>query len=266
LAEGSRHFEEDSAVFKALHSIAKRLKNLEIPYVVVGGMALFRHGLRRFTEDVDILVTKDGLKKIHEKLDGLGYIPSFPNSKHLRDTALGVKIEFLTTGAFPGDGKKKPVAFPDPSTVGFESDGINYVNLPKLVELKLASGMTSPGRLRDLSDVLELIKILDLPLVFTDQLNPYVRDKFAELWKQARKRYIKAWRHNRLSDEAHSTEDRIAKSRSAADELDRMLRDGVVLEDDPGAGDGHAYLVTTDPKIAEKYGLIEESEYWSSDE
>ena len=62
LSEGSRHFEEDSAVFKALRNIAKRLNDLGIPYVVVGGMALFRHGLRRFTENVDILVRKEDLK------------------------------------------------------------------------------------------------------------------------------------------------------------------------------------------------------------
>ncbi len=73
LSEGSRHFEENSAVFKALHGIAQRLNDLGVPYAVVGGMALFRHGLRRFTEDVGILVTKEDLKKIHENLDGLGY-------------------------------------------------------------------------------------------------------------------------------------------------------------------------------------------------
>src|SRR5688572_14917793 len=75
LSEGSRHFEERSAVFQALHNITSRLKGLGIPYAVVGGMALFRHGLRRFTEDVDLLVTKNDLKVIHEKLEGLGYLP-----------------------------------------------------------------------------------------------------------------------------------------------------------------------------------------------
>jgi hypothetical protein len=185
LSEGSRHFEEDSAVFKALYAIALRLKALGIPYAVVGGMALFRHGLRRFTEDVDILVTKDGLKTIHEKLEGLGYLPPFANSKHLRDTEHGVKIEFLTTGDYPGDGKKKPVSFPDPKSVSFEADGIHYINLPKLVELKLASGMTNPGRLKDLSDVLELVKTLRLPIDFADQLDPFVQEKFKELWKAA---------------------------------------------------------------------------------
>ena len=149
LREGSRHFEEDSSVFKALHNIAQRLEALGIPYAVVGGMALFQHGVRRFTEDVDILVTREALTTIHDRLEGRGYVPPFRNSKNLRDTDLGVKIEFLITGEYPGDGKVKPVAFPDPADTSFESDGIRYINLPTLVDLKLASGMTNPGRLKD---------------------------------------------------------------------------------------------------------------------
>ena len=103
LSEGSRHFDEKSAVFSALHGIAGRLNELGIPYAVVGGMALFNHGLRRFTEDVGILVTRDSLKTIHKKLDGLGYLPPYAHSKHLKDTQLGVRIEFLISGEFPGD-------------------------------------------------------------------------------------------------------------------------------------------------------------------
>jgi hypothetical protein len=266
LSEGSRHFEEDSAVFKALHNIAKRLKSLGISYAVVGGMALFKHGLRRFTEDVDILVTKDDLKTIHEKLEGLGYLPPFTSSKHLRDTQLGVKIEFLTTGEYPGDGKKKPVSFPDPKTVSFEADGISYINLQKLVELKLASGMTNPGRLKDLSDILELIKALDLPINFSNQLDPFVRNKYEELWKEARKRYITIWRNKWLTAEAKSIEEMIDMLRSAANYLDQMRKDGVLLENDGSTGDDYAHLVTTDPKIAEKYEMVDETEYWGVEE
>jgi hypothetical protein len=182
LSEGSRHFEESSAVFQTLHTIAGRLDALGIPYAVVGGMALFRHGFRRFTEDVDILVTKENLKTIHEKLEGLGYVPPFPNSMHLRDTRTGVEIKFLTTGTYPGDGKPKPIAFPDPADVSFEGDGVRHIKLEQLVELKLASGMTSPARLKDLADVIELVKVLRLPAEFADRLNPYVREKYVELW------------------------------------------------------------------------------------
>lgn len=266
MSEGSRHFEEESAVFQALHNIASRLKSLGIPYAVVGGMALFRHGLRRFTEDVDLLVTKTHLKIIHEKREGLGYLPPFTNSKHLRDTQFGVKIEFLTTGDYPGDGKPKPVSFPDPQQVSFEAEGISYITLPKLVELKLASGMTNPGRLKDLSDVLELIKILNLPTEFVEQLDLFVQGKFRELWREARKRYVTTWRNKWLTAEAKTIEDMIGLLRAGADHLDQMRRDGVVLEDETGIGDDYAHLVTNDPKIAEKYGMVDEFEYWGADE
>ena len=49
------------------------------------------------------------------------------------------------------------------------------------MELKLASGMTAPHRLKDLADVLELIRARQLPASFGDSLDPFVREKFAEL-------------------------------------------------------------------------------------
>ena len=48
------------------------------------------------------------------------------------------------SGGFPGDGKPKPVAFPDPAGASVDIGGIRYLSLEKLVELKLASGMTNP--------------------------------------------------------------------------------------------------------------------------
>jgi hypothetical protein len=184
--EGSMHFEKASAVHKALIKIARRLDQLGIPYAVVGGMALFFHGLRRFTEDVDLLVTRESLKVIHERLEGLGYVPPFKGSKHLRDTDAGVKVEFLVTGEYPGDGVPKPFAFPDPATVSVDIGGIRFVSLPCLMELKLASGMTNPGRLKDIADAQELIRVLDLPREFGDQLHPFVATKYRELWDTVR--------------------------------------------------------------------------------
>ncbi|HKM53909.1 MAG TPA: hypothetical protein VJY33_10900 [Isosphaeraceae bacterium] len=265
LSEGSQHFEEKSAVFAALQKITKRLDCLGIPYAVAGGMALFQYGLRRFTEDVDLLVTRGDLKKIHEKLGGLGYLPPHKHSKHLRDTELGVRIEFLTSGEYPGDGKEKPVAFPEPGPVSIEKGGVKYLNLPTLIELKLASGMTNPGRLKDLSDVLELIKLLNLPANFSEQLNPYVREKYAELWGQGKKRFVTLWRNKWLTADARSIEEMIASLRQAAETLEAMRRDGVILED-VGVGDDYAHLTTTDPEVAKKYDMVEESEFWSEDE
>jgi len=182
LNEGGLHFEKESKVQKAMYKIAKRLNDLHIDYAVVGGMALFHHGFRRFTEDVDILVNKQDVRIIHDKLEGAGYRPPYANSKNLRDTEFGVRIEFLIAGEFPGDGKPKPVSFPSPADVSEIGEGVSYINLKSVVELKLASGMTNISRISDIGDVAKLIRIAKVPRTLADELDPYVRDKYLELW------------------------------------------------------------------------------------
>jgi hypothetical protein len=181
--EGDRHFQGEDAIFKTLRKIAGRLESIGVPYAIAGGMALHAHGFRRLTVDVDILVTREGLSTLHAKLEGLGYVPPFAGSKNLRDAEYGVRVEFLVAGQFPGDGKPKPVAFPDPAEVGVDIKGVRYLSLPKLVELKLASGMTGGvHRMKDFADVIALIEALHLSAEFANELNAYVREKYLELW------------------------------------------------------------------------------------
>jgi hypothetical protein len=178
-------FMEQDPVHQTLRKIAAKLDELGIAYAVAGGMALGAHRFVRATVDVDILVTRKALEAIHQKLDGLGYVRPFRGSRGLRDVQTGVRVEFLVEGEFPGDGRPKPVAFPDPAAANVVIGGIRYLSLPKLIELKLASGMTNPGRLKDLADVQELIKVLSLSADFAAQLDPYVRGKYAEIWQGA---------------------------------------------------------------------------------
>lgn len=178
-----RFFMQDDPVHRTLRKIAAKLEELGIPYAIAGGMALAAHRFVRATVDVDILVGRNGLRDIHQRLEGLGYTTPFAQSRDLRDVETGVRIEFLVEGQYPGDGKPKPVAFPHPTDAGETINGIRYLRLPVLVELKLASGMTNPGRLKDLGDVQELIRLLKLPVEFAEQLKPYMRAKYQELWR-----------------------------------------------------------------------------------
>jgi hypothetical protein len=185
--EATGFFMRDDPVHGALAAIARRLDEEAVPYAVAGGMALVAHGYDRTTVDVDVLVTAGGLETIHRRLVGLGYRPAFEGSrKQFRDAERSVRVEFLVSGEFPGDGKPKPVAFPDPADCSTEIGGIRYLRLGTLVELKLASGMSHPGRLKDLADVQELIRARDLPLELRDEIHPYVRDKYTELWQATR--------------------------------------------------------------------------------
>jgi len=74
-----------------------------------------------------------------------------------------------------------------------EIDGIRYVNLPTLIELKLASGISDPGRLRDLADVQELIRVLQIPLELAANLHPFVQARFAQLWSTVQNNLRAEW-------------------------------------------------------------------------
>lgn len=183
-AEGLRYFMGQGSLNNTLTQLTGDLKEHGIDYMVIGAVALLAHGYPRFTEDIDIVLTPEGLEVFHRDLIGLGYVPAFPGAKkRLRSTKDGIIIEVMTTGEFPGDGKPKPVSIPEPSTASTEIDGVQVVTFEKLIELKLASGMTAPHRLKDLADVQELIKIRQLQPEFAERLDPYVREKFLELYE-----------------------------------------------------------------------------------
>jgi hypothetical protein len=187
-AEGLRYFMGQGSVNDTLTQLAADLKEHGIDYVVIGAVALLAHGYPRFTEDIDLVMTSKGLEKFHAQLVGIGYAPAFPGArKRIRSTKDGVSIEVMITGEYPGDGKAKPVSMPDPSACSTEIDGVRFVTLEKLIELKLASGMTAPDRLKDLADVQELIKIRGLEAEFAKRLDPYVREKFLELYEAVEK-------------------------------------------------------------------------------
>lgn len=174
---------------KAARKIALKLQELRIPYVVAGGLAVAAHGYRRFTDDVDLLLTKEGLAKFKEHCLGLGWVEKFQGSKGLKDAEYGVKVDVLTTGELPGDGKTCPFGFPNPESLGENRGGIwnglPMLPLRDLIELKLASGQTSVTRRKDLVDVVELIKVNLLPKELGAHLHPFVREKYAELWAEA---------------------------------------------------------------------------------
>jgi hypothetical protein len=182
--EGLKYFMGQGDLNQALEQLAADLNRHGIEYQVVGAVALLAHGYPRFTVDIDLVLTPEGLEKFRNELVGLGYAPAFPGAKKgFRSTAKNVKIDLITSGEFPGDGRPKPVAFPVPSEGSVVINGIRYATLEKLIELKLASGMTSSDRIKDLGDVQELIKFRGLDAEFAGRLDPYVRDKYLSLYE-----------------------------------------------------------------------------------
>src|ERR1041385_7709904 len=96
-AEGLRYFMGEGTLNKTLVRLSKDLEEHGIDYAVIGAVALLAHGYPRFTEDIDLVMTADGLRQFHEELVGLGYAPAFPGArKRIRSTIDGVGIEVMT--------------------------------------------------------------------------------------------------------------------------------------------------------------------------
>ena len=173
---------------RSLDSLARRLREEGIPFAVVGALAMRHHGYARYTEDIDILTTPDGLDLIHRNLVGRGYVPKARGlRKRLRDTEFGIDIDILTAGE-PAGASGSPVTYPVPTGRAFRRiRGIPIPVLPLLIAFKLASGMWG-HRLRDLGDVQELIVFNRLTKSFARRLPAGVRPKFLELLGEAGRR------------------------------------------------------------------------------
>jgi hypothetical protein len=263
LSEGERFFAGSSEVHESLRRITRQLDELGIPYAVAGGMALFAHGYRRFTEEIGLLVTREGLRRIHQELENRDYVRPFDRCKNLFDGVNGVKINFSLSGDYPGDGKPKPVVFPNPADVVVHFDGIAVLALPALVTLKLAAGMTDPGRLRELVDVEELIRLLDLPETFSEVIDPYVQETFLDRWRAQHAlptRYVMLWHIDVPGSAPPQTLDELIEAQPhQAPRLCAMRENRVTLDAQRTTRDT-AYLVTTERSVAHRFEMHDEAD------
>ena len=109
------YFMGSSPLQDAAAQIARLLRDLKVDYAIAGALCLAAHGVVRATEDVDVLITREGLERFKQAWLGRGYVEVRPGGRAVRDTLNGVKVDFLIEGDYPGDGKPKPVRFPSPA-------------------------------------------------------------------------------------------------------------------------------------------------------
>ncbi len=170
---------------KALYKLTAILEQENLPYAVIGAFALNEYGHRRVTVDVDVVMREEDLQEFKKRYLGKGYVERVAGTGKLLDTEHDVNIDVLSTGRFPGDDKRKPIAFPDPRTSAVRGSRFALLPMPLYIELKLASGMVAPHRAKDLVDIQELIRSASLARETAKDLDPWVRDKFLELWDLA---------------------------------------------------------------------------------
>lgn len=180
-----RFFQGDSGADHALARLIRILESEKLSYAIIGAFALNEYGHRRVTAGVDLVMREADLETFKRRHLGKGYEERIQGTGKLKDSVHGVNIDVLSTGRFPGDDKPKPIAFPDPAVAALRGERFALLPMPRFIELKLASGMVAPHRGKDLVDVQELIRSAGISRDIVDELNPWVREKFLELWKLA---------------------------------------------------------------------------------
>lgn len=180
-----RFFMGEAEAQKALYKLTSILEDEGVPYAIIGAFALNEYGHRRVTVDVDLVMREEDLQAFKRNHLGRGYVERVPGTGKLFDTEHGVNIDVLSTGRFPGDDKPKPIAFPDPASTAVRGTRFALLPMPRYIELKLASGMVAPHRVRDLADIQDLIRSANLPRETAMALHPWVREKFLEIWQLA---------------------------------------------------------------------------------
>jgi hypothetical protein len=182
LKEIGMFFQGTDAVHHTMNKIAADLEKAHIPYAIVGGMAVNAHRHSRTTDDVDVLLTAEGFDQFRRCYvpNTYGKLPK--RSKRFVDPSNGVTFDILVTGLFPGTGKPGPIAYPDPAAVSQTIETIRVVDLPTLIQLKLAA-----RRHQDFADVVNLIRVHNLDESFQARLHPAVHRDFIECLEEKRR-------------------------------------------------------------------------------
>ncbi len=182
LKEIDMFFEKRGKEHQTMRRLAKRLDKAEIPYAIVGAMAVNAHDAERTTKDVEVLLTEEGLNQFREKFVGKTYEATEGRPRRFREKQSGVTVDVLLTGRYPGFRGAGPFPFPHPSEASEEIERVRVVTLPQLIQLKLAA-----RRYYDFGDVCLLIRVHDLDESFLESLHSSVRKDFIECLEEVRR-------------------------------------------------------------------------------
>lgn len=135
------------AVLRVARRVSKQLEAQHVPHALAGGLAVGFYGFNRMTRDVDFVVPESARALV----ESLG--PTKPISGHLSGLSVevdGVEVDFLFVA--------KTVRTADLSSPTRHA-GLPVLGLEPLVAMKMGA-----GRSKDTLDVVELLKLGDVPV------------------------------------------------------------------------------------------------------
>jgi hypothetical protein len=265
LEEGGLFFERRGSVWATARRMAETLEQRGVCYAVLGGLAAFHHGYRCYGETIEILVSSTGFGQIDNELPGFYRLPA--TTRKFIDKETGVSVRFFVGESRAGSIGNTTILYPPPAGVREFDDGVYFVDLATLLNVKLARGCEELPLSREIADVQEIIKSLCLTEGLAAQLHPAVRPAFISICRDidaGAGPFLLLWELPVDIPAPPSLEELIAVAEDS-ERLKAMHRDGVQLYHARPRYENSVVLTTNDRSLARKYDMHHESEYLFND-
>ncbi len=179
---------------RVVKAIDKLLEAIQCEAVMAGGWAVWRHGFfARMTQDIDIVLPSNRIDEFLRaaSVSGFTLLSEVPGRwRKVQHKETQIQVDILPEGGRPGTrSNPAPTTIPHPGALGALGSRLRYINLPRLIELKLAA-----GRPRDEADIAELMRV-----------HPDEADTIGKHLATVHPRYVEHF--NRLVERAREQED-----------------------------------------------------------
>lgn len=149
-------------VMEIAREISEILRETGIDGAVIGGVAVVLHGHTRTTVDVDVFAPEP--QNLATVLEESGFVFDHKRREFVKQRVAVHLISPAKIGIIP---KRR-----------MNIDGVRTVSLADLLNIKLHSGQETMLRAKDLSDVIDLIRLHQLGKDFTPRIDKSLRSEF----------------------------------------------------------------------------------------
>lgn len=144
----------ESRLFAQLRELHSALAVAKVPYMLIGGFAVNIHGYVRATRDLDVMVLADDSDLLHDTLCGLGYSAI--------DRRADLACYFRGNDRLDVLYARRPISrrlLAQARHADLNRLSVPTISVEGLLGLKVQAFSDDPRRIRDLTDMMELLKV-----------------------------------------------------------------------------------------------------------
>jgi hypothetical protein len=143
---------------RVLDRVARSLREQDVEFAVIGGLALAAHGAPRATIDLDLLVGGENADRLHEILAALGY-ETLHRSENVANYVSQQPDDGRVDVLFVRRARGRAILSRARALPILHRDDLRVVDASDLIGLKVQSSSNDPARSRtDMADIEQLLR------------------------------------------------------------------------------------------------------------